>query len=82
MSEEDGQIFFKIFYEEHDCKVTTLSSKQLFKLDANLIKKHDKMEKSNIELKEYIEFLENINEILGNEIAKISIHRAQYQSKA
>lgn len=47
-SEEDEHIFLGVLDEEDKCDVTTLNYKQLLKLNANLIKEHDKFEKNNV----------------------------------
>ena len=58
----------KVSNEEDNFEVTTLSYKQLFKLSAKLIEEHDKIEKSNLDPKDYIEFLEHINETIWYEM--------------
>lgn len=71
MEEEDEHVCLKVSHIEDDCEVTKLSYKQLFKLNAKLIKEHDKIEKGNVDLKDYIKFLENSNETLKYEITNI-----------
>lgn len=69
--EEDEQLFLKLHHEEDEYEVTKLSYNIFLKLKAKLIKKRDKIEMCNINLKEYIEYLENNNEILKDEIVNI-----------
>lgn len=40
-NEEDEKVCFKASHEEDECEVTTLSYKQLFKLNSKLIKEYD-----------------------------------------
>lgn len=61
----------KASYKEDDCEVLNLSYKQLFKLNANLIEEHDKIENYNLYLKYYIEFLRNNNETLRYEMSNL-----------
>lgn len=55
-------------HEEDDCEVTTFSYKKLFKIKTKLIKEYDKIEKRHLDIKDYIEFLENNNEMLRYEM--------------
>lgn len=57
LNEEDEQVFLKASHEEDGCVITILSQKQMFKLNAKLIQQHDKIEKFNLDIKDYIEFL-------------------------
>lgn len=43
----------------------------MFKLSVKLSKDNEKLEKIIVEFKEYIEFLENKNKVLGEEIYNI-----------
>lgn len=52
-------------------KVTSLIYDQIFNLSVKLSKVNDKLEKSIVDFKEYIEFLENRNEIICEEITSI-----------
>lgn len=62
--EEDEQVLLKVSHKEDEHEVTNLSYKQLFKL----IKERDMIEKHNIDLKDYIDFLENSNVTLRYEM--------------
>lgn len=54
-------------YKENDM-VTSLTHDQMFKIICDLVKENDKLEKNIVDIKNYIEFLENTNKILGEEI--------------
>lgn len=55
MSDEKYEhVCLKVSNKEDGCEVTTLSYKKLFKLNTKLIEEHDKIEKSNLYLKDYI----------------------------
>lgn len=70
-SEKEDKVCLKFSHKEDDCEVTKLLYKKLFKLNAKLIKEHDKIEKCNVDLKDYIEFLEKSNEMLKYKVANI-----------
>lgn len=55
----------KVADEKDDDKVTSLTYKQIIKLSIKLGKKNEKLKRSNVELKDYIEFLENSCKFLG-----------------
>lgn len=77
---EDGHVYLKVSIEEDDCEVTTLTYKQLVKLNTKLIEERDKLKKNNLEIKEYIEFLENRNKPLGYEITDIRNKYKNYET--
>lgn len=58
-------------YEEDDHEVINLSYKKLFKISVNLIEENDKINKRNLDLKDYLEFLEKSNEMLKFKIVNI-----------
>lgn len=43
----------------------------MFKFSVNINKDNDKLKKKIVDLKDYIEFLENRNKIIGEEMASI-----------
>lgn len=55
----------KVADEEDDDNVTSLTYKQIIKLSIKLGKENEKLKRSNVELKDYIEFLENSCKFLG-----------------
>lgn len=70
-NKEDELVCLKAYHEEGHYEVTRLSYNKLLKLNVTLIKEDDKIEKVNINLKNYIEFQENSNEILRYELTSI-----------
>lgn len=67
--------------EEDDCEITSLSYKQLFlKLSSKFIEEHDKIEKRNLDLKYYIEFLNNTNETLRYKITNLLNQTSKYET--
>lgn len=50
-------------------EVNSLTRQQIFKFTTNLLRENEKLEKNIFDFKYYIEFLENINKILSEEIA-------------
>lgn len=54
-----------------DIEVTSLTYDQMFQLSVKVSKENKKLEKSITDLKDYVEFLENSNKILGEEISSI-----------
>lgn len=63
-SNEEVEVCLKVLHEKDDHEVTKLSYKMLFKLSDNLIEENDKIKKCNLDLKDYLEFLEDIKETL------------------
>lgn len=69
----------KVSYEKDSYEVKSLSYEQLFKLSAKLIEKHDKIEKINLDIKNYIDFLEISNETLR--YANIRNQASNYETR-
>lgn len=55
-------------HEEDDNEVTKLSYNQLFKLSTKIIYENDDIKKENLDLKDYLKFLEKNNETLKHEL--------------
>lgn len=70
-SNEKNKLELEVYHEEDDYKVTKPSYKKLFKISNNLIEENDNIKKRDLELKEYLEFLEECNKMLKLEMVKI-----------
>lgn len=58
----------KVSYEDDNHELTKLSYKKLFKLSIELIKENDDIKNRNLDLKNHLEFLEKITEMLKYDI--------------
>lgn len=68
---KEDEVCLKTSHKEDDYQVTNFSYTQLFKLSIKLIYENDKIKNHNLDLKDYLEFLEKSNEMLKFEISNI-----------
>lgn len=70
-SNTEEHVFLKAPNKEDYDKVSSLTYKKMFKLSVKLSKENEKLERSILELKDYINFKENSDKVLENEIVEI-----------
>lgn len=60
-SNKEDKVYLRASYEEDDCKITKPSYKKLFNINTKLVEENNKLIKHNLDIKEYLCYLEEIN---------------------